>query len=242
MRPGGQGAAGGLRAGGGRSCGGERLTEAQAEANVVQAKAALAQAERALTGTTLTAPISGVVLSIGGQVGSQVSAPGTAGFVTIGDLDELQVEADFSQTDVAKLRLGQAATIALGTRPGRSYTAKVAHVDAAATTTGNLVQYHVRLAFDEQPARLLVGQSATARVVTAESADTMYVPTAALRSGPNGTDTVEVKRGSGTTARTVQVGIRGDRYVEIRAGLAPGDRVVLTPTSGASPDSGFPGG
>jgi HlyD family secretion protein len=241
-RPGRRGAGADSRARRGRSCGGARLTEAQAEANVVQAKATSAQAERALAGATLRAPVSGVVLSVAGQVGTQVTGPATAGFVTVGDLDELQVECDFSQTDVARLRLGQAATIALGTRPGASYSATVAHIDAAATTKGNLVQYHVRLAFDEQPAGLLVGQSATARVVTAEAADTMYVPTAALRSGPHGTATVQVKDGSGVTSRAVQVGVRGDRYVEIRSGLTAADRVLITSASGASPDAGFPGG
>jgi HlyD family secretion protein len=202
----------------------------------------LAQARRALTGTTLTAPIGGVVLSVAGQVGSQVTGPGTAGFVTVGDLDELQVAADFSQTDVAELRLGQPATVSLGTRPGRSYDAKVTHIDAAATTTGNLVQYHVRLAFDDQPASLLLGQSVTARVVIDEATDTMYVPTAALRAGPHGTYTVQIRDGAGSVTRAVQVGVRGDRYVAIRAGLTPNDRVVITSTSDASPDFGFPGG
>ncbi|HEX6472738.1 MAG TPA: efflux RND transporter periplasmic adaptor subunit, partial [Streptosporangiaceae bacterium] len=231
-------------AGGGRgagSCGSGRLTQAQAAAQVVQAEVTLAQARRALSGTTLTAPIGGVVLSVAGRVGSQVSGPGAAGFVTLGDLNELQVVADFSQTDVAKLRLGQRATISLATRPGGAYPAKVTHIDAAATTSGNLVQYGVRLAFDDQPPGLLVGQSAAAQVVTAAEADTMYVPSAALRPGAGGTFTVQVESDSGVATRTVRVGIRSDRYAEILAGLDPGDRVVLTPASGATPDSGFPG-
>ena len=98
-----------------------------------------------------------------------------------------------------------------------------------------------KLAFDGQPPDLLVGQSATALVTTAEAAGALYVPTSALRSGPEGTYTVEVRNGTGTQARPVQVGIRGDRYVQIRSGLTTSDQVVVTPSTGASPGAGFPG-
>jgi multidrug efflux pump subunit AcrA (membrane-fusion protein) len=220
QQSGGQSASGGS---GGQSA---ATARAQAGAQVVKAQVNLAQARRALTGVTLTAPIDGTVLTVAGTVGSQVSGPGSSGFVTIGDLDELQVRAMFSQTEVAKVKIGQAATITLATRQGTSYNGTVTHIDPAATTTGALVQYGVMIAFDAVPKGLLLGQAATVQVTVEESDGTLYLPAAAVGPGSDGSSTVQVRQGPRTASRTVWIGVRGDQYVEIRSGLVAGDQVV----------------
>jgi RND family efflux transporter MFP subunit len=188
---------------------------------------ALTQAQRALAGVTITAPIDGTVLAVAGTVGSQVSGPGSSGFVTIGDLNEPQVQANFSQTEVAKVKIGQSATITLPARPGQTYEGSVTHIDMAPTTTGTLVQYGVMIAFGPVPKGLLLGETATIQVTVQESDGTLYVPAAAVSSGPNGSSTVRVRSGKGTATRTVRIGVRGDQYVEIRSGLTSGAQVVV---------------
>jgi RND family efflux transporter MFP subunit len=203
------------------------MTEAQAEAQLVKSQVALTQAKRALAGTAITAPIDGTVLAVAGTVGSQVTGPGSSGFVTIGDLAEPQIQAMFSQTEVAKLKIGQDTEVTLPTRQGTSYGGTVTHIDAAATTTGTLVQYGVMIAFNEVPKGLLLGQTATVQVTVQQSDSTLYVPASAVTSGANGSYTVRVQHGSGTTIHTVRVGVRGDQNVEIKSGLTTADRVVL---------------
>ncbi len=62
--------------GGGSSGGGE--TAAQKAANVASAQAAVDKAQAALAQTTLVAPMTGVVASVGASVGEQVSGGGSA--------------------------------------------------------------------------------------------------------------------------------------------------------------------
>jgi len=62
--------------GGSRSSGGE--TAAQKAANVASAQAAVDKAQAALAQTTLTAPMTGIVASVGASVGEQVSGGGSA--------------------------------------------------------------------------------------------------------------------------------------------------------------------
>lgn len=193
-------------------------------AKVTQAKNRLDQAERALDGTVITAPIAGTVLAVNGQAGDPASAAGT--FVTIGDLDDVQLKATFSQNDMANVRVGQTAKITLTAEPGRTYAGTVTHVDTNATTSGQLVKYGAMIAFDDLPSRVLIGQSGTASVTTASATDTLYVPSSAVRSGPNGTHTVQVRRGRSMVSRTVRIGVRGDAYTEITSGLAKGERVA----------------
>jgi multidrug efflux pump subunit AcrA (membrane-fusion protein) len=83
------------------------------------------------------------------------------------------------------------------------------------------------IAFDQVPKGLLLGQTATVQVTVRESDGTLYVPAAAVGPGSNGSATVRVEHGTATSTRAVQIGVRGDQYVEIRSGLVAGDRVLL---------------
>ncbi|HXE44549.1 MAG TPA: HlyD family efflux transporter periplasmic adaptor subunit [Conexibacter sp.] len=67
---------GGSGGSGGGSGGGE--TAAQKAANVASAQAAVDKAQAALAQTTLTAPMTGIVASVGASVGEQVSGGGSA--------------------------------------------------------------------------------------------------------------------------------------------------------------------
>ncbi|GIH50781.1 RND family efflux transporter, MFP subunit [Microbispora rosea] len=217
--------------------GGARLTEAQAEAQVSQATTELAEAKEALDGVRIKAPADGTILSVAGTAGSRYTS-GT--FITLGDLDDLQVQAMFTESDIRFLKVGQAATVTLPAQPGQEYPGTVAHIDPTATTSNRLVRYGVTIVLNKRPARLLLGQSATVRVTTGEAADALYVPSQAVRAQGDGTAVVTVADGGTRSRRTVQVGVRGDSYVEITGGLSEGDQVVLPGASTAFPDEGFP--
>lgn len=89
----------------------------QAEARVKQAQAELTDATEELAGVRIVAPADGTVMSVAGAVGDSA---GTGAFLTLGDLDELQVEALFTESDIGSLKPGQPAAITLATRQGRS--------------------------------------------------------------------------------------------------------------------------
>ena len=116
----------------------------QAKASLLQAQFSLANARKALAETTLRAPIAGVVAAVGGTVGAQVSGGGTtrrllllvvelvrrrrgssSGFVTPTKLTGMQILASFSETDAAKLRVGQPATVTLDALPNEQLAAHV---------------------------------------------------------------------------------------------------------------------
>ncbi|MBX6168626.1 MAG: efflux RND transporter periplasmic adaptor subunit [Thermobispora bispora] len=240
-RPGG-GAGGGSGNGTGGGMGSDRaaLTEAQAEAQVTQAESALAKAKEALAGVTIKAPADGTVLSIAGTVGTRYTS-GT--FLTLGDLDDLQVKAMFTESDIRFLKVGQQAEITFPTHPGTTYSGTVAHIDPTATTSDRLVRYGVTIALDDRPDGLLLGQTATVRVTTAEAENALYLPSEAVRNVTGDKAQVTVVNGERRATRTVVIGVRGDRYVQIVSGLAEGERVVLPEgtTSGGFPDEGFPG-
>jgi multidrug efflux pump subunit AcrA (membrane-fusion protein) len=201
----------------------DSVLSAQLQLN--NAMLALTQANARLVGTTITAPIAGRVLSVGGKVGAKAS-PGGTGFVVLGDLANLTVTAQFSEADVGKLAVGQPATIGLPDRAAE-VSGKVSQIDPAGTTSSRLVRYGVVIAFESVPADLLLGQSATVTVTTASVDNVLYLASAAVRGVSDGKGTVTVRAGGQDTQRTVSVGLRGDQYTEISSGLSEGDEVVL---------------
>lgn len=191
-----------------------------AQQRVISAETALEDAEDAVDGATLTAPIAGKVLSVGGVVGGQVGAGST--FITLADTGDMRIEADFPEADAGHVADGQAASVALPAQDDASFDATVVQVDPTGTSDGTLVRYGVVLTFDDPPADLLVGQSATVTVTTGEQADVLRVPSTSVHDLAGTTGTV-MRNGVRTT---VGVGLLGDQYTEITSGLAAGDQVA----------------
>jgi multidrug efflux pump subunit AcrA (membrane-fusion protein) len=234
-------------------------TVAQARASVIQAAANLASANRTLAQTVLRAPADGTIASVNGVVGQSVSGSGTtvtasssssttgtststassgsssSSFVDLVDLSGLQVSASFSESDAAKIRLGQAGTVTVSALPNKELAAHVMAIDVTGATSSSVVQYTVTLALDRTVAGLKPGMSANATVTTGERDNVLNVPNAAVTgTGANAT----VKVISNSIQRTVNVvaGLKGDSTTEIQSGLRVGQRVVTS--SGVSLTTG----
>ncbi|SDJ56293.1 membrane fusion protein, macrolide-specific efflux system [Lentzea albidocapillata subsp. violacea] len=217
-----------------------------------QAQLALQQAKDTLASTTLTAPGDGTITSVTGAVGQKVSSANTSsttsttttsGFVVVTDLKNLVLHANVSESDVSKLKGDQAATVTVNAMQTQPIQAKVTQVDLTPTTANNVVQYGVTLTLTEPPAGLRPGQSASVEITVAGATNVLAVPAAAVQT-VGGASSVAVLENGAEVRRTVEVGVRGDQYVEVRSGLAAGEEVVLpqvtTPT-GQQQGGQFPG-
>lgn len=229
---GGQGGAQGGQGGGG-STGSRTTTTSTGTDNVLRAQQAVNNDELALElaqgkldGTSIVAPSSGRVLSVAGAVGDSVSAGGS-GFVVISGTGDLAVTAEFSEADVAAVKVGQWATVTLANHPDKKYAATVTQIDPAGVTSGSLVRYGVELTFSSVPTGLLLGQSADVAVTTASATGVLYVPAAAVSKDAAGQGTVLVRTADGDLSYTITTGLEGDQGVEIRSGLAEGQVVVI---------------
>jgi membrane fusion protein (multidrug efflux system) len=90
----------------------------------MDAKAALDQAQRDLSNTTLKAPIAGIATQVTAiQMGRHLSA-GTPVFSVISDTD-LWIDANPKETDITFLQIGQQVTITIDTYPDRRWHGEV---------------------------------------------------------------------------------------------------------------------
>jgi len=110
----------------------------QARARVDQAKEAVALAETRLGYTTLTSPLSGVVLSENVEPGEYV-APGTP-VVTVGDLENVWLRAYINETDLGRVKVGQRVRVITDAYPGKVYEGHISFIASQAEFTPKIVQ------------------------------------------------------------------------------------------------------
>ncbi len=103
-----------------------------------QAQANLGLARTRLGYATLTSPVNGVVLSRPGEPGEVMAVGATV--LTLGDLDNVWFEGYIAETDLARVRYGQKATVTTDTYPGKQYAAWVSYIAAKAEFTPKSVE------------------------------------------------------------------------------------------------------
>ncbi|MCC6954973.1 MAG: efflux RND transporter periplasmic adaptor subunit [Deltaproteobacteria bacterium] len=103
-----------------------RALVAVAESDVSLAEARLEKSKVDLDYTIVRAPFDGTVLTKSADIGEIVAPFGSstnarAAVVTLADMESLQVEADVSEANVAKVFIGQRAEITLDSYPEKTY-------------------------------------------------------------------------------------------------------------------------
>jgi multidrug efflux pump subunit AcrA (membrane-fusion protein) len=150
------------------------------------------------------------------------------------------VTASFSESDAAKIAVGQPATVTVSALPTQKLAAHVIGVDPIGSSSSGVVQYTVTFAVDRSEPKLKSGMSANVSVTVAERDNVLNVPSAAVTgSGSNARVTV-LENGVQSTVQVV-AGLKGDSTTEIVSGLKSGQSVV-TSSGTALPTSNSPAG
>lgn len=203
------------------------------QAAVETAQNALATEQKKLAMAQIASPVAGTVVAVNVAAGS-LAPSGYA--ITIQGTD-LQVVADFTETDLPSLAIQQPATVTV-TAVGATVDGVVKSIapQAVSSSAGGVVTYAVTIALTDPPASVRVGMSVQASVTTASASDVLTVPSVALR-GATGNYSVLVLDATGTpSAVPVTVGLVSNGLAEIQGGLSEGE-VVVTGTVSARQDT-----
>ena len=137
---------------------------AGAQAAVAQAEAALDTARAYLNQATLMAPFEGTVAEVQVAPG-EIVLPGQV-VLTLADMRHLRAETtDLSERDVARVRVGQEATVFVEAL-GVDVRGRVARISPLASTLGGDVVYSVVVDLDEQPEGMRLGMSVEVEIAT----------------------------------------------------------------------------
>ena len=211
---------------------GVAASEAAVKANV----AALRAAEVAIEYTLIRAPFDAVVLTKDADVGDIITPFGAAAnakaaVVTIADMNSLQVEADVSESNLEKVKVGQSCEIQLDALPEARFRGEVHMIVPTADRSKATVLVKVR--FVDNDPRILPEMSAKVafleRPVSAEERQpkTALNPTAIVTR--NGKKAVFLVKGEEVKEVPVKTGAKIGDVMEVMEGVKAGDKIVVNP-------------
>ena len=208
------------------------LTKEQVRA----ADARIRVAQQDVENATIRAPFEGLIVSKDAQVGemvSPISAGGgftRTGIATLVDMKSLEIEVDVNESYIARVKPGQKVLATLDAYPNWQIPAKVRTVIPTADRQKATVK--VRITFDQLDPRILpdmgvkvafLGQERPSGKAAEAKA---LIPKSAVRSDA-GRSTVFLVKDEKLERRAVSVGAEHGDDVEVMAGIAPGDTLVL---------------
>lgn len=207
-----------------------------------QARAQLAQASDNLAKTTIRAPIDGIIIKLDVKPGEAVitgttNIPGST-LAVIADPSVMLTEVRVDEADIAKVTLGQAASIYAAAFPDTALPGVVETIATSAEQQQGqqALSFEVKIRLTE-PGELAVrpGMSCRAEIYTESSEDAVAVPVQAVRydeetEGEGAEQPFVFLFADGKAVRRdVELGISSDSHIEIVHGVMAGDRVIVGP-------------
>jgi HlyD family secretion protein len=191
----------------------------------------------------LKAPMDGIVVMQSIRRGMEFGQvkPGDTiypgqGFMQIVDPRSMVMNATINQVDSELLRIGMKAKVRLDAYPGIELAAHVYSIGAvpvAGRRPNFMREIPVRLKLDQMDPRVVPDLSASADVTLDSQQQATLAPLASIfQDGPAAKPFVFVRSANGWQKREVELGLKNNISVAIRAGLGKGDVVALeTPPS-----------
>ncbi|MCG3167924.1 MAG: Macrolide export protein MacA [Bacteroidia bacterium] len=172
-----------------------------ADFNVKSANAALQEAKKNLTRTTIFSPVNGTISKLSVEKGERVvgtSQMAGTEIMTIANLNEMEVNVDVNENDIVRVGVGDSAEIEVDAYIGRKFRGVVTSIANSANVTGALVDqvtnFEVKIRILQESYKDLVnekqpllspfrpGMSATVEIRTKTAKDVLTVPIQAVTS------------------------------------------------------------
>lgn len=157
-----------------------------AEAQITQAKAQVQDAQNQLGFTKITSPVEGVVINRKLNEGETVAASMTTPqlFEIAEDLTQMHLETNIDESDISRVQLGQESTFTVDAFPGQTFRGEVVQIRRGAVNVSNVISYTVVVNVDNPDLKLFPGMTANTRIIVERVANSLRVPSSALRFRP----------------------------------------------------------
>jgi macrolide-specific efflux system membrane fusion protein len=196
-------------------------------AQLNQIKETIKYNETQMSYANIYAPISGVIASVTTQQGETVSASSlnVPTFVTIVDLNRLEIYAYVDETDIGKIKPGLDATFTVDSFPEKDFKGKVTAVYPKATIQDNVVYYITLVSIENPEGKLKPDMTVNATIYLNKRDNVLAVPNRAIKR-EGGKKIVQVLEKGKPVQKAIKTGWKDGSYTEIIEGLKEGDKVV----------------
>lgn len=167
-----------------------------ADDNLENAENKLSNTQDSVDDYTITAPISGTVITKNAKVGDKISksSSGTTTMAVIYDLSTMTLEMSVDELDVSSVKVGQSVEITADAVEGETFTGTVTNVSLQSSYSNGVTNYPVTVTLDDTGS-LLPGMNVDAKIILDSSENALVIPASALMRG----NRVYVKKSSDST-------------------------------------------
>ncbi|MCK4592087.1 efflux RND transporter periplasmic adaptor subunit [Candidatus Parcubacteria bacterium] len=193
-------------------------------AQVQEARASVKLIESQISDSILTAPRSGIITEISGEVGETITS--AVDFISIIATEDFEIRANISEVDIAKIKIDDEVEItfdALG--PDKKFAGSITEIDPAQTEISGVIYYKTTTIFAGDSEIIKPGMTANLDIITAQKDNAIIIPFQALKE-KNEQKYVQVLEDKVSRDVFVEVGLRGDVNIEVLSGLVGGEMVV----------------
>jgi HlyD family secretion protein len=208
----------------------------QARAQVNSQRGSLQTVIAQIDDTVIRAPFDGVVTKKYADPGSFVT-PNSAGGSSSSSLSSSilsltannQVVANVSESNLAKIRIGQTLKIKTDAYPGRFFTGRVSQIAAQAKVEQNVTSFEVKAAITSDDKNLLrSGMNVEVEFEVGEQENALVVPTVAVVREQKGTGVYVLNQENQPVFIPIKAGVAVNNKTEVKSGLKGNERVLLT--------------
>jgi macrolide-specific efflux system membrane fusion protein len=212
-----------------------------------QAQGQVADLQAQIARATIVAPADGTVDAVTAVAGADITGGPAITLVS----GPLQATADFTESDLPSLKVGQPANVTVdaidASVPGKVVAIAPSAASSSGSSSGSVVTYAVTIELTGAPEAARPGMSAKASVTIAQAANVLAVPAVALNGSALGYTVLVVGQDGTAQTRDVTVGLVTSTQAEIQSGLQAGESVVIGTTASQTTTTGggggfFPGG
>jgi HlyD family secretion protein len=221
---------------------------AQSQAQVQAAKGALTTIENRIKETQVVAPFDGIVLEKYADVGAYVSpsmvggggASASSSSILLLTSDRQQVVVNISESQISKVKLGQAVTIKADAFAGQEFTGKVEQIAPQAKVAQNVTSVEVRVSIESPTSKKLdTGMNVEAQFAVGQLANTLFVPNAAVVKQSQGSGVYVLGQDGKSVFQPIQIGMTSGKQTEVKSGLQGGERILLSPPAEQPSEGGL---
>lgn len=219
-----------------------------AQENIEDANTKLQDVIDTRTDYSVTAPISGKIVSKDALVGDTIKSNSmNSTLCTIYDLSAVTFEMSVDELDVKNVQVGQEVNVVADAYEDVTYHGVVTNVSLLSTTSQGVTEYPVTVKITEA-GDLLPGMNVTGEIIIEKAEQVIAIPSDALMRGnvvyvEDATVTEAVGEvPAGFREVPVETGITDGDYVEVTSGLTGDETVYVQRVSEAVTNFMMPGG
>lgn len=179
--------------------------------------------------TLVRSTISGLILDVPVKIGNSVINSNTFNdgttIATVANMDDLIFDGNIDETEVGRIAIGLPVRITVGALQDLSFDATLEYISPKATESNGTNLFEIKASV-KVPSDVTIrsGYSANAEIVLQKAEDVVTIPESAIQFEGDRTY-VFIPSGEGYERRDVVTGISDGVTIEVKEGLAAGDKV-----------------